>query len=201
MMTWVRSRAGAVAVLLSAVIIGVAACSNVGTGSTGGATTSIPASTSFRTIPVTSTTSTTVAPAASGDPAASEATGGAGGDTYTIRAGDAWALIARRVGVSLDRLLTWNGATAKTPLYTGRTVRIPPAESAATADPATATPDATAPAGFVLHTVVVGDTWIGIAKKYGVDWKAVMSANGVTPDVNSKAPLTVGGQIKVPKKA
>lgn len=195
--------------LLSAIIVGIASCGGVTSGGTTAASTSIPASTSFRTIPVTSTT-TTAPPPPPADASAAQSSGQGSGDTYIIRAGDAWPLIAKRVGVPLDRLLTWNGATAKTPLYTGRLVRIPPAGGAAATatvapaqNPATAasTPQATAPAGFILHTVVVGDTWIGIARKYGADWKAVMSANGVTPDLNSKAPLTVGGQIKVPKRA
>jgi LysM repeat protein len=200
----VRTRAGAIAVIGATVLVGVAACGASGGGGTAsGSTTSTPVSTSFRTIPVTSTTTIAPPAAAQDSTAADDGGGGYNGDTYTVRAGDAWPLIAKRVGVPLDRLLAFNGALPTTPLYTGHTVRVPPPEgtTGSTGGSSGSGTTITAPDGYILHTVVVGDTWIGIAKKYGADWKAVMQANGVTPDLNSKAPLTVGGQIKVPKKA
>jgi LysM repeat protein len=203
-----RSRIAAGAVLLSAGCIGIAACGGSNGGGTAGATTSIPVSTSFRTIPVTSTTTT--APPPSAAPAASGAGAGSGGaaaNVYTVKAGDAWPLIARRVGVPLDQLLAYNGATASTPVYVGDKIRIPPPQGSASAGTSAGSTPASSDAGGqvsadgTLYTVKSGDTWITIAKKLGVDWKALMQINGVTPEVNSKAPLTVGGQIKVPPKA
>jgi len=62
--------------------------------------------------------------------------------TYTIISGDAWVLIAKKVGVSTKALLAANNATRRTPLYPGRTVCLPsgatvPTTVAATSAPAT----------------------------------------------------------------
>jgi|GEM_PF-6042039 LysM repeat protein len=164
---------------------------------TGGVTTSTPASTSFRTIPVTSTTST-LPPSTLG---AAPAQPVAGEGVYVVQAGDAWPLIAKRVGVPYNDLLAYNGAQPDTPIYVGDKVRVPPAGSGTTTAPGSTTAPASTLApeeGVILHTVEIGDSWIGVAKKYGADWKAVMEANGVTPELTSTAPLTVGSQIKVP---
>lgn len=44
---------------------------------------------------------------------------------YNVESGDAWALIARRLGVSLDRLLAVNGAQADMPLFVDQKVKVP----------------------------------------------------------------------------
>jgi LysM repeat protein len=58
---------------------------------------------------------------------------------YTVKAGDAWVLIAKRVGVSTKELLAANGATARTAIYPGRDICLPANATVATARPTTTT--------------------------------------------------------------
>jgi LysM repeat protein len=61
----------------------------------------------------------------------SSVAGGAGtsvaasGSTYTVKAGDYWIGIAKKLGVSLNALLSANGATYSTPLNPGSKINIP----------------------------------------------------------------------------
>lgn len=48
------------------------------------------------------------------------------GKTYTVVSGDAWTLIARRHAVTLDALLSANGATTATMLHPGQRLCLPP---------------------------------------------------------------------------
>ena len=66
---------------------------------------------------------------------------------YEVVAGDYWILIAKKVSVSLDDVLTANNATTETAIYPGRTVCLPSnASTPTTAAPATAAAPATTPA-------------------------------------------------------
>jgi len=66
---------------------------------------------------------------------------------YEVVAGDYWILIAKKVSLSLDEVLTANNATTKTAIYPGRTVCLPSNASApTTVAPATTAAPATAPA-------------------------------------------------------
>lgn len=44
---------------------------------------------------------------------------------YLVRSGDAWGLVATRLGIPLDQLLAANGATAETPLYVDQKLVVP----------------------------------------------------------------------------
>jgi LysM repeat protein len=68
--------------------------------------------------------------------------------TYTIVSGDAWVLIAKKVGVSTKALLAANNATRRTALYPGRTLCLPSGASA----PTTAAPVTTAAASSAPPT-------------------------------------------------
>ncbi len=62
---------------------------------------------------------------------------------YEVVAGDYWILIAKKVSVELEEVLTANNASTDTPLYPGRTVCLPQgASTPTTAAPAPATTDA-----------------------------------------------------------
>jgi LysM repeat protein len=202
-----RNRVVALLVLGATALLGFAACGAPSSGgSASGVTTSTPASTSFRTIPVTSTTSTTLGPAAA-DKSSSDNL--PAGDYYTVKSNDVWVNVAKKLGVPLDALLQANGATEQTPLYVGHKIRLPSADPGSTAAPggaaapgttvAGAPPDSAAVSadGYQLYTVQFGDAWISIAKKFKVDWKALMQLNGVDPVLTSKAPLPA--QVKIPK--
>ncbi|MEN9645181.1 MAG: hypothetical protein RL238_1850 [Actinomycetota bacterium] len=58
---------------------------------------------------------------------------------YTVAAGDAWILIAKRAGVTTKALLAANGATTSTPLYPGRSICLPAGATTPTAPKVTTT--------------------------------------------------------------
>jgi LysM repeat protein len=66
--------------------------------------------------------------------------------TYTIVSGDAWVLIAKKVGVPTKALLAANNATRRTALYPGRTLCLPSGASVpTTAAPVTSAAASSAP--------------------------------------------------------
>jgi LysM repeat protein len=144
---------------------------------------------------ITTTTAppTTTPPPASASPV--ESTPGTDRPgTYTVRSGDAWYLIASRLGVDVDDLLAANGATVDTALFPGKVLAVPGATPAApiaastdpgnaspgTTSPGTSTPGTSSPGG--TYTVVDGDYWVGIAQKLGVGLQDLLDANGATTD-------------------
>ena len=72
--------------------------------------------------------------------------------TYTVAAGDAWVLIAKKVGVTTKALLAANNATRRTTLFPGRTVCLPKGAAAPASTPSTTTTPA-APPTTVAATV------------------------------------------------
>jgi LysM repeat protein len=203
---------GATALLLAG------ACGTTGTGSAG-PTTALPASTSFRTIPITDPPSTAPPETTAAQLAAGEDPTPGGPDIYVVKAGDAWPYIARKLGVPTDALLSFNGATLKTPVYVGDRIRVPPASyyesgtsagsgggsapsSTVAGQPTTPTEPPTTsmgPGGIPIvarHKVVFGDYWIAIAKKYGVRLQDLYTVNNAGPTT----PLKVGGYLNIPGK-
>ncbi|BCU75821.1 LysM peptidoglycan-binding domain-containing protein [Luteolibacter sp. LG18] len=65
--------------------------------------------------------------------------------------------------------------------------------SHASAPKPSASKPAAAAVGGTTHVVVKGDTLGGIAKKYGVSQKAIMTANGMTKDV-----VVLGKTLQIP---
>jgi hypothetical protein len=74
---------------------------------------------------------------------------------YTVRAGDAWIVIAHRAGVSLSSLLTSNKARTTTSLMPGRSICLP---AGATIPAAPQKPTATTPAPTVKGSTVKAST-------------------------------------------
>jgi LysM repeat protein len=99
--------------------------------------------------------------------------------TYVVRAGDTVTAIARAHGATVAAVLSANGLTAGSLIYPGQRLRIPGSTGAA----APATPAATAPAMVpaaavrTAYVVRAGDTLTAIARRYGVDVGALLSAN------------------------
>jgi LysM repeat protein len=163
--------------------------------------------TTFRTIPFTPTTTTTVA----GAPVAGATTTVAGSTegVYTVKAGDAWVSIARKLGVDAAALAEFNGKALTDPLYPGDQLKIPPKSTATTAAGSGGTTATTPKAAGATttttsaikvagtYTVVAGDYWVGIARKLGVDYNALLSVNGATAATR----LDPGQKIKVPAKS
>jgi len=105
--------------------------------------------------------------------------------TYVLRPGDNLTRLSEKYGTSVGALLAANGMTNANRIYSGQTIVIP-GTSAPTADLAEAPVEleavADAPDGAVAattYTVKPGDSAILIARRFGVDYKELLSANGV----------------------
>jgi LysM repeat protein len=202
---WITSR---ILRALGGVAVGgtlLGACSLGGGSSTTGTTTTLnTGQTTFRTIPFTPTTTTTLA---GGTPTGSSTTLVGGGEgVYTVKAGDAWLTIARKLGVDAVALAEFNGKALTDALYPGDQLKIPPKSTSTTTTvsggPATTKAGSTTTTTSAIkvagtYTVVAGDYWVGIARKLGVDYKALLAVNGATAQTR----LNPGQKIKVPAKS
>jgi LysM repeat protein len=202
---FVRALGGVAAggVLLSACSLGG------GSSTTSTSTTLNTAQTTFRTIPFTPSTTTTLPAGATPAGSTTTAVAGSTEGVYTVKAGDAWLLIARKLGVDAAELAQFNGKALTDPLQPGDQLKIPPkstsstvagtgSTTATTAKPAGSTTTTTSPIKVAgSYTVVAGDYWVGIAKKLGVDYKELLAVNGAT----AQTALQPGQKIKVPAKS
>jgi LysM repeat protein len=100
---------------------------------------------------------------------------------YTVQAGDTLIGIARRFGVSWQKLAQVNGLSESSLLHIGDVIQIPAPSPAIT--PASRT-----------HVVASGDTIITIAQRYGVDWRELLRLNGLT----ESSILQIGQTIQLP---
>jgi LysM repeat protein len=177
-----------------------------GSASTSTSSTVNTGQTTFRTIPFTPTTSTTLPGAVAG--ATTTAVPGSTEGVYTVKAGDAWVSIARKLGVDAAALAEFNGKALTDAIYPGDQLKIPPKSTSTTAagsggsTPTTVKPGATTTTTSAIkvagtYTVVAGDYWVGIARKLGVDYKALLAVNGATAQTR----LDPGQKIKVPAKS
>ena len=127
---------------------------------------------------------------------------------YVVQPGDTLSAIARRYGTTVNALVTANGMpNANVPLHINKQLRIPtsttqqatpapkqqPAAPAPAAKPAAATPK---PATGTTYKVQAGDTLYRISRQYGVSPKALMQANGITPETANT--IRVGTILRIP---
>lgn len=99
--------------------------------------------------------------------------------TYTVRAGDGLASIARKVGVRLADLLTANQLTISSTIHPGQVLAVPAGGNSSPSQPnPTTQPRSTA--GINPYTVKAGDSLFGIARRNGVTLSALLSANSFT---------------------
>lgn len=176
-------------------------------------------STNFATIPVPVTVAapTTLAPGQTGG----VTTGAQGGQTpqpgdkYIVKSGDIPSLIAQAMGVSVSALLDANGLTQKAIIKPGDLLVVPtggimPAGGTdPKAGPAgnTAQPQATgiptttiagvSLVGSSKYTVLAGDSWYGIARKFGVNPDTLLAINKAT----TATVIHAGQVIVIPAKA
>ncbi|SET64653.1 LysM domain-containing protein [Natronincola peptidivorans] len=102
---------------------------------------------------------------------------------YTIRAGDTFYNIARRLNISLDALVAANPGVDPDRLFIGQVICIPAAP-----------PPTTCPVGTTPYTIRAGDTFYNIARRLNISLDALIAANpGVDPDR-----LFIGQVICVP---
>jgi LysM repeat protein len=144
------------------------------------------------------------------------------GDTLfaiAVRNNTTWPQLAAANGLSENSILVIGqeliipGAAAPVAATNLATATVAPAASAGTTSTtallptptitvqvgvqplATATPQpAAASAGTRTHTVAAGETIIGIAAQYGVDWRQLLQLNGLTEN----SLIQVGQQIRIP---
>lgn len=100
---------------------------------------------------------------------------------YTVRRGDSPYEIARRFGVSLDRLLDANNLSSRSTIYPGDVLVIP---------------GAVATAETVIYTVRRGDTPAAIAQRHGVSLDDLLRANGLT----RRSIIYPGDRLNIPRR-
>jgi len=105
---------------------------------------------------------------------------------YTVVEGDTVAQIAAAAGISTAELLAANGLSWKTLIFTSQQLHIPRSTSGSSVPTLSPT--------ITRHRVNVGDTLEMIGRTYGVQPRALMTANGL--DRSSR--LIVGQRLVVP---
>ena len=126
--------------------------------------------------------------------------GGAGGLTepgtgrYRIASGDTLGGIARRFGVSVSNLRSWNGLP-NTRIRAGRYLIVDPkgGSSSASASPSSR---GSGPAPDGIYQVRRGDTLGAIARRYGTTTSQLQSWNGLR-----STRIKVGDRLKVPQRS
>jgi membrane-bound lytic murein transglycosylase D len=134
--------------------------------------------------------------------------------THTVKAGEKLSTVARKYGVTISDLKTWN-YIGKKGIRAGKKlvvyVRVPKTEPSkleikpeGKKDENLANKDKenkqlaennSSPSEYVMHTVKKGETIYGIAKKYGVTTKTIKGLN----ELNDNA-LTLGQSLKIKEK-
>lgn len=94
--------------------------------------------------------------------------------TYKVKAGDTLGHVAYANGVSLSKLLKWNGLKASSTIYPGDVLKLGASASATT------TTSTSSNSSSNSYTVKTGDTLSGIAAKQGVGLSTLLSANGLS---------------------
>lgn len=107
--------------------------------------------------------------------------------SYTVRAGDTLASIARQFSVSIQQIVQANNIVNPNLIYPNQVLIIP-----TTGEPA---PTAAPSSGHtIIHVVSVGETIYRIALRYGVTIQAIAQANGIAnPNV-----IYVGQRLLIP---
>ncbi len=89
-------------------------------------------------------------------------------DPVTVRSGDTLTSIARRNGISIERIVQLNAITDPNRIYVGQQLRLEDA------------PAAEASGADAVHVVRRGETTWGIAMQYGTSVAAIAEANGLS---------------------
>ena len=108
------------------------------------------------------------------------------GRTHRVVRGETLASIARRYGVSVSQLLTWNDIGRHSKLAVGQKVRVGPLKATAARKTSTT--------ATRLHVVRRGETLSGVAQRYGVSIRTLMDANRL----RSPKSLKAGARLIVP---
>jgi LysM repeat protein len=114
---------------------------------------------------------------ASSAPAKAEAIG-ASSSTYTVKAGDSFTRIARKVGTTPESLAKVNGLKTSSVIQPGQKLKLPASSSShASASAESAAVASPTRSGAATHKVVQGETFYSIAKKHGIPTDKLVAAN------------------------
>lgn len=91
-----------------------------------------------------------------------------GGSTYTVVSGDTLSGIGAKLGVDWTSIASANGIGSPYTIYPGQVLTIPGGSGGSGGG------------GGATYTVQSGDTLSGIGAKYGVNYQAIASANGIS---------------------
>lgn len=97
--------------------------------------------------------------------------------TYTVQAGDNLYRIGLKYGITWTTIQSYNNLPS-TLIYVGQVLKIPCGGTYPTPNP-TVGPYPTLIPGNTYHTVVAGQNLFRIGLIYGVQWPAIMAANGL----------------------
>lgn len=119
--------------------------------------------------------------------------------TYTVKSGDSFNKIARKVGTSPQKLAKLNGLKTTAVIRPGQKLKVPGGQAvAAVQAPSTpASAPAVASVSGKTHTVRAGETYSSISKKHGVSVESLVAAN---PKVKPSA-LRPGQQVNLGGRA
>lgn len=99
------------------------------------------------------------------------------GTGYTVKKGDNFDKIARKIGTSPQKLAKANGLTPNSIIRPGQKLKVP-GTATATAAPAVAAASSPAPNdGRRTHTMKQGETFTSVSRKYGIKVNALIAAN------------------------
>lgn len=107
-----------------------------------------------------------------------------GSTVYTIRAGDTFFSIARRFGISVDALQRANPGVDPEALLIGQQICVPAVPRPGVCPP-----------GTFPYSVRLGDTFFGLARRFGTTVEAIQAANPFVSPTN----LRVGQLLCIPR--
>lgn len=108
------------------------------------------------------------------------------GTLYTIQPGDTFIGLARRFGYTLDAILAANPGVDPRSLQVGQQICLPPSPGAGPFPCF----------GGSIYRVQAGDTFYGIARKFGLTFQALHAGN---PQISNPDQLEIGTPICIPR--
>jgi len=130
-------------------------------------------------------------------PAAQPAAADRAGSPYTVRPGDTLMGIAQRHGMSWQALANANGLNDEAYLQIGQVLYLPGVATQQTEKAAPSSAPHIVDPLAELYTVQPGDTLLGIAATFHVDWPELAAINGL--DVDSL--LQIGQTLQIPRRS
>lgn len=112
-------------------------------------------------------------------------------DFYRVHAGDTVSSIAKRFGISEQKLIEANGIRNRNQIRVGQVLQLPGRASAAS----TAIVQSETPPSSGRYTVRRGDSLLLIAERFGLDENAIITAN----NLRNKNQIYVGQVLLLPK--